>query len=285
MRWIYRRAKMSPEIIAATIFFLTYTGIALGGIPGLAIDTTGIALRGAIAMLATGILNDNEAFKAIDAPTILLLYSLMVLSAQFTVGGFYTKVALSVVRFVTRPEVFLLALIFTSAFLSAVIANDIVCLAFTPVICVAAVRASLNPIPFVLALSCASNIGSAATIMGNPQNMLIGQVGALNFGRFVLWCLPPTIVSLVALYFIILVMYRGKWRDESFVLNKNADGWPKYDFHQSAKALALTAVLILLFFTSIPREVSALTIAGIILCSRKMETRSILSLPDPDAVF
>ena len=271
---------MSPDIIAAIIFLLTYTGIALGSIPGLAIDRTGIALLGAIGMLATGVLNDNEAFKAIDAPTILLLYSLMVLSAQFTVGGFYTKVALSIVRFVTKPAVFLFALIFTSAFLSAVIANDIVCLAFTPVICVAAVRASLNPIPFILALSCASNIGSAATIMGNPQNMLIGQVGGLSFGSFVLWCLPPTLVSLVALYFIILVMYRGKWRDESFVLSKNADGWPKYDSHQSAKALALTVVLILLFFTSIPREVSALTIAGIILCNRKMTTRSILSLVD-----
>ncbi|MGO9572671.1 MAG: SLC13 family permease [Desulfomonilaceae bacterium] len=271
---------MSPEIIAATIFFLAYTGIALGSIPGLAIDRTGIALLGAIAMLATGILNDNEAFKAIDAPTVLLLYSLMVLSAQFTLGGFYTRVALSIVRFVTRPEVFLLALIFTSALLSAVIANDIVCLAFTPVICVAAVRASLNPIPFVLALSCASNIGSAATIMGNPQNMLIGQVGALQFGRFVLWCLPPTVISLVVLYFIILGMYRGKWRDDSIVLSKTADGWPKYDPRQSAKALILTAVLIVLFFTGIPREVSALTMAGIILCNRKMTTRSILSLVD-----
>ena len=271
---------MSPDIIAAIIFFVTYTGIALGSIPGLAIDRTGIALLGAIAMLATGILNDDEAFKAIDAPTILLLYSLMVLSAQFTLGGFYTKVALSIVRFVTRPEMFLFALIFTSAFLSAVIANDIVCLAFTPVICVAAVRASLNPIPFVLALSCASNIGSAATIMGNPQNMLIGQVGALRFGGFVLWCLPPTIVSLVVLYFIIVVMYRGKWRDGSIVLNENADGWPQYDFHQSAKALALTAVLIVVFFTGIPREVSALTVAGIILCNRRISTRSILSRVD-----
>jgi len=122
-------------------------------------------------MLTTGTLTEIESLKAIDAPTILLLYSLMVLSAQFTLGGFYTRVALGIVKFVTRPEVFLLALISSSALLSAVVANDIVCLAFTPVICVAAVRASLNPIPFVLALACASNIGSAATIMGNPQNM------------------------------------------------------------------------------------------------------------------
>jgi len=271
---------MSLEIIAAVVFFMTYTGIALGSIPGLAIDRTGIAVLGAIAMLITGTLSENEALKAINAPTILLLYSLMVLSAQFTLGGFYTKVALSIVRFVARPEVFLFALIFSSALLSAVVANDIVCLAFTPVICVSLIRASLNPIPFVLALSCSSNIGSAATIMGNPQNMLIGQVGGLHFREFVLWCLPPTMISLAALYLIILIMYRGKWRDGSIVLSKNAEGWPKYDSHQSAKALVLTTVLIVLFFTGIPREVSALTVAGIILCSRKMTTRSILRLVD-----
>jgi len=87
-------------------------------------------------------------------------------------------------------------------------------------------------------------------------------------------------ISLAALYLIILIMYRGKWRDGSIVLSKNAEGWPKYDSHQSAKALVLTTVLIVLFFTGIPREVSALTVAGIILCSRKMTTRSILRLVD-----
>lgn len=271
---------MSPDIVAATIFSMTYAGIALGRIPGLAIDRTGIALLGAIAMLTTGMLNEGEAFKSINAPTILLLYSLMVLSAQFTLGGFYTRVALGIVKFVTRPQVFLFVLIFSSACLSAILANDIVCLTFTPVICVAAVWACLNPVPFVLALACASNIGSAATIIGNPQNMLIGQIGALQFGKFVSWCLPPTIISLLMTYFIILIMYRGKWRAQSCKLNDGSDGWPKYDFHQSAKGLILTAVLIVLFFTDIPREFSALTIAGIILCSRKMATRTILSLVD-----
>jgi len=75
-------------------------------------------------------------------------------------------------------------------------------------------------------------------------------------------------------------MYRGKWQDGSIVLSKNAYEWPKYDSYQSAKALILATVLIVLFFTSIPREFSALTIAGILLCSRKMTTRSILGLVD-----
>ena len=138
---------MSPDIIAALIFFVTYTGIALGAIPWLTVDRTGIAVLGAIAMLITGTLNEHEAIKAINGPTILLLYSLMVLCAQFTVGGFYTKVAMGITRFAPRPAVFLFALIFTSALLSAVLANDIVCLAFVPVICVAATTAFLNPVP------------------------------------------------------------------------------------------------------------------------------------------
>ncbi len=271
---------MGFDIIATVIFFVTYTAIALGNIPGLALDRTGFALLGAIAMLATGALEEAEAIRAINVPTILLLYSLMVLSAQFTLGGFYTKVALSIAKSVARPEVFLFALILSSALLSAIVANDVVCLAFTPVVCVAVIRASMNPVPFILAISCASNIGSAATIMGNPQNMLISQVGGLEFGRFLLWCLPPSVISLAALYFIMLVMYRGKWRDKSTGLSPEADGWPGYDPHQSGKALLLTAVLIILFFTGIPREISSLTVAGIILCSRKMTTRSILNLVD-----
>ena len=271
---------MGPDTIAAIIFFLTYAGIALGSIPGLAIDRTGIALLGAIAILATGTLNDVEAFKAIDASTILLLYSLMVLSAQFTVGGFYTRVALGITKYVTKPETFLVVLAFTSALLSALIANDIVCLAFAPVICVSAARASLNPVPFLIGLACASNIGSASTIMGNPQNMMIGQIGGLQFGKFVLWCLPPSLLSLVATCLIIVGMYRGKWLDGPPGPDRMPLDWPKYDPHQSRKAIILTAVLIVLFFTKIPRELSGLTVAGIILCSRKITTRSILSLVD-----
>lgn len=272
---------MNFEIAAAAIFILTYGGIALGSIPGLAIDRTGIALLGAIAMLITGTLSEAEAFRAINLPTILLLYSLMVLSAQFTLGGFYTRTALRIVKYMARPEVFLLALIFSSAILSAILANDVVCLAFTPVVCVVASRAALNPIPFILALACSSNIGSAATIMGNPQNMLIGQVGRLEFGRFLLWCLPPSLISLGALFVIIAGMYRGKWRMKPGREKPPApERWPGYDAHQSTKAVLFAAVLIVLFFTKIPREFSSLTIAGIILCSRKMSTRSILGLVD-----
>jgi Na+/H+ antiporter NhaD/arsenite permease-like protein len=271
---------MNHEISALTIFLVSYIGIALGSFPRLAIDRTGITLLGAIAMLATGTLNETEVFSAINLPTILLLYSLMVLSAQFTIGGLYTRVALSLTQFMEKPERFLFMIMATSAVFSAFIVNDIVCLAFTPVICVSLLRASLNPVPFLIGLACASNIGSAATIIGNPQNMLIGQIGGLHFGKYMLWCTPPTVLALAAAYFIIVFLYRGKWKGTASRSSAITGGWADYNSHQNEKGIILAAILIISFFTPIRRELVALVIAGILLCSRKITTRSLLGLVD-----
>jgi Na+/H+ antiporter NhaD/arsenite permease-like protein len=262
------------------IFLLTYAGVALGRIPGLALDRTGIALLGAIAMVSLGAVSTHEAVNAIDLPTILLLYALMVVSAQFRLAGFYTWVALKVARQLDRPGRFLLLLMLTSAGLSAVLANDIVCLAFTPVLTVTLTQRSLHPVPYLVALAVSSNIGSAATIIGNPQNMLIGQVGNLDFRDFFLWNLSPALASLAAAYGIIRVLSRNcpPWAGPS--LEEAHGTWPSRDAHQSRKALFYTGVLLVLFFTPVPRHMAALAVAACLLCSRRMKTRSILGLVD-----
>ncbi len=280
--------------LAAFIFSATYIGVALGGVPGLAIDRTGIALLGAIAMVATGALLPKEAAKAIDIPTILLLYSLMVVAAQLKLGGFYSRAAVWINRFIKKPGVFLGVLMLVSSVLSALLANDIVCLAFTPVLCQSLLGAGLDPLPFLLGLACAANLGSAATIIGNPQNMLIGQVARLGFGKFLLWCTPPSALSLAACYAVILLLYRGKWHgknknrntqparaEEKLALFPPDDSrGPQYDRHQTRKGLLITAALIAMFFTPVPRELSAIVAAGVLLASRKIPTRSILGLVD-----
>ncbi len=259
---------------------ITYAGIALGGVPGLALDRTGIALLGAIAMIATGELSVHKAVLSIDMPTILLLYGLMVLSSQFTLSGFYTWVALRLTAFLKRPGGFLLSVMCASALLSAVLMNDIVCLAFTPVLAVSLLNAGLNPVPFLIGMVAASNIGSAATIIGNPQNMLIGQLGRLHFGHFLLWCGPPSALALGAAYLIIRTTYKTDLAKTPATGKIIGTSWPAFDRHQSMKGIAATVVLIALFFTSVPREISAICIAGILLCSRSMHTRSILGLVD-----
>jgi Na+/H+ antiporter NhaD/arsenite permease-like protein len=266
--------------VVLVVAAITYAGIAIGGIPGLAVDRTGIALIGAICMIATGELSTHNAVMSIDMTTILLLYGLMVLSSQFRLGGFYTQVAIRLTSLLQRPRRFLLAVMSASALLSAVLMNDIVCLAFTPVLTLSLLSAGLNPAPFLIGLAAASNIGSASTIIGSPQNMLIGQLGSLHFGRFLLWCGPPSLMALTSSYLIIGSIYRDDLAKTPSP-GARADGaWPAFDRYQSAKGIAATAILIGLFFTPVPREISAICIAGILLCSRSMHTRSILGLVD-----
>lgn len=267
--------------IALTIFSLAYFGIALGKIPGLIIDRVGVALLGAIGMVVFGVVTPERAVGSIDLPTILLLYSLMIISAQLRLGGFYTWIAFKIVPFYTHPRIFLLIIMLVSALLSAILANDIVCFAFTPVLALSLIEAELNPLPFLIGLAVSSNIGSAATIIGNPQNMLIGQTGHLDFAKFFFWCSPPSLLALFAGYLIILWIYRKRIFDQGKPAYIRRDQ-PMQAFNewQTSKGIFAILILITLFFSSIPREISAIGIAGILLCSRKMKTRDIIGLVD-----
>jgi Na+/H+ antiporter NhaD/arsenite permease-like protein len=258
---------------------LTYVGIALGRFPGLALDRTGMALLGAIAMVALGVLTPSQALHAVDAPTLLLLYALMVLSAQLRLGGFYTWTALHLTNLMQRPLRFLALMMLTTATISAFVANDIVCLAFTPVLTTSLLRRGLQPVPFLLGLVMACNIGSAATLIGNPQIMLIGQATGAPFAAYSAWCIPPSLLSLAAAWGIIALMHRSRL----FQPPREPDGPIEnvaFNPWQTSKGLAVFAMLIVLFFTPIPREWSALSLAGMLLCSRRMHTRSILGLVD-----
>ncbi len=268
------------EQLALIVFLVTYAGVAIGGIPGLALDRTGIALLGAIAMVVAKVLNTRQAFDAIDTSTILLLYALMVISAQFKLSGFYTRVAVRLTGLMARPRLFLLAVMAAAGLLSAFLTNDIICLAFTPILCAAILEVKLNPVPFLIGLAAASNIGSAATMIGNPQNMLLGQVGRLSFLDFSRFCLPPVLVSLAGAYGILLWLYRKQLPACHDNFRSPDRAYPAFSRHQTAKGLAVVLVLVALFLTRLPRELSAIALAGFLLCSRRMKTRSLLGLVD-----
>lgn len=264
------------------IFIATYIGVAIGRIPGLSLDRTGIALLGAIAMIVAGTISFPQAAAAVDLPTIVLLYALMVVSAQLRLGGFYTRTAFQIASVLVYPRFFLLVCMLTSAVLSAVLANDIICLSFTPVLTLALQSARRNPVPYLLGLAVASNIGSAATIIGNPQNMLIGQVGRLAFDRFFFWCAPPAAAALLLSYLLLCLFFRKDFnlrqetRDEAAILQT----LPRFDRWQSAKGLIVVGLLMALFLTPVPREMSAIAAAGVLLCSRRMKSRDMLQLVD-----
>ncbi len=262
------------------IFLVTYAGVATGRFPRLAIDRTGIALLGALAMVLAGGITPVQAWEAIHIPALLLLYGLMIISAQLRLGGFYTWLALGVTRWVDHPPRFLLGLMLISGLLAAILANDIICLAFTPVLAVALRRKRLNPLPFLLGLAMATNLGSAATLIGNPQSMLIGQLGGLSFGRFFLWCAPPSLSGMLATYAIIAIRFRRHWHDDQPRGDWAEPDWPSLHVWQSSKGLVAALAAVLLLLLGFPRALSILTIAAVLLLSRRMHTRNMLALID-----
>jgi Na+/H+ antiporter NhaD/arsenite permease-like protein len=266
--------------LAAGVFVLVYAGMILGEIPGLALDRTGIALLGAIAVVATGRLTVDQAWRAIDVHTLALLFGLMVMSAQFRLGGFYAETVRRIGAHAGAPETLLLWVILAAGAMSSVLANDIVCLAMAPILIDVCARRHLTPFPFLIGLACASNVGSAATLIGNPQNMFIGESLQLSFGGYMLDGGPPAVLSLAATWLILRWQWRGRWVDEGQPRIDRRQP-PLFDRWQTAKGLVLLALTVAAFLaTSWPRDVIALGIAGVLLLSRRMASREMLALVD-----
>jgi len=266
------------DLTVLGIFVFVYLGMILGRIPGLALDRTGIALLGAIALLATGRITAQEAWDAVHVPTIVLLLGLMVVSAQFRLGGFYTFTTRRLAATDRRPEILLALLIAVTGVLSALLANDIVCLAMTPVLVEGCAKRGIDPLPFLLALACAANVGSAATLIGNPQNMLIGQKLQLSFQGYLLDAGVPSVLGLVVVWWVVQRGAKGNWHKVISIPEIEA---PTFDMWQTAKGFSVVGCLVLLFLlTDWPRDVLALAAGGLLLTSRKMASRHILGLVD-----
>jgi Na+/H+ antiporter NhaD/arsenite permease-like protein len=272
---------MTATVLA--IFVVVYLGMILGGLPYLQLDRTGVALLGAIAIIGVGDLSPEQAALSVHLPTILLLFSFMVLSAQMRLGGFYTWVTLRIAALPLAPGALLAAMMGMVAALSAVFSNDIVCLAVAPVLADACARRGLNAVPFLIGLACAANVGSAATLIGNPQNMLIGQVLNLHFADYLRHSIVPVLLGLAASWAIIAWQLRsdGTAHAEPAFTERRAEPGQELDPWQTAKGLAVALALIAVFlFTDWPREVAALTGAGLLLMSRKLHSTKMLGLVD-----
>ena len=172
--------------LVVAVFVATYVGMAVGRVPPFKLDRSGIALVALVVLLASGRVAERQAGAAIDMPTLLLLFALMIVSAQFQAAGLYRVAAARVAAAKGSADRLLLLTVVVAGLLSAVLANDIVVFAMTPVVAEGVRARGLDPRPFLLGLAGAANAGSAMTIIGNPQNILIGQVGGLDFWRFLL---------------------------------------------------------------------------------------------------
>ena len=274
---------MAPDAVNITliVFGVVYLGMIIGRWPFFQLDRTGIALLGAIVLVVFGVVDEGQALASLDLPTLLLLFAFMVISAQLRLGGFYSRIGLLLLRRPMAPSMLLAATILLTGFFSAIFTNDIICLAMAPVLLRGCRELSLNAVPFLLAVACSANIGSAATLIGNPQNILIGQALSLSFGSYLRFSLAPVTFSLILCWLVISTQYRNRF---TVRLTSNLPQLPppvEFDAWQATKGLAITGLLLVCFlFLPWPRELVALTGCGMLLLSRRMRSRQMLGLVD-----
>ena len=195
-----------PEL-ALPIFLLTYVVVALGRLPGWRIDRAGAALVGAAAMIACGALDFDEALAALDADTLVLLFGMMIVVASLRLSGFFRVVEAAAVRRARHPLVLLVAIVGVSAGLSAFLVNDTICLVLTVPVLELVLRLGRPPLPYLLAVAMAANIGSVATLTGNPQNMIVGSLSGIAYGDFAAALWPVAAVGCGLLILVLVLAF------------------------------------------------------------------------------
>jgi Na+/H+ antiporter NhaD/arsenite permease-like protein len=268
--------------IVLIVLILTYAGMAAGRIAWLQVDRTGIALLAVIALLVSGEMNLDEFGTNVDLPTLALLFAMMIISAQFAESGFIDFCARTFTSTRHGTTVLLALTVAIGGALSAVLANDILIMTMAPLLIVGARARGCDPRPFAIALAASTNAGSAATLIGNPQNILVGEIGRLNFWRFINICGLPALVSLITVFVVVWLQWRR--RIYAGELPDPPDLPPviahPFDRNQVIKGAVALAALLVLFLTPLPREVGALFIAAVLLANRKIASRTMIATVD-----
>ncbi len=253
------------QIITAVIVLLTYAAIAVGKVPLLRMNRATIALTGAVALVLIGAMTEQQALDAIDVGTILLLGAMMVINVHLRLAGFFRYVTSRTLRWARTPHMLLAVIIASSGVLSALFLNDPICLMLTPLIVDVTRRLQRNIEPYLIALGIASNIGSVATITGNPQNLIIGQASGIPYLRFAAILTPVALVGLVIAWIVIVLLYREEFRGTLPVVELPP---PRPYSPLLNRVLIVAFALLIAFLIGVPVVTAACAAAGILLISR-----------------
>ena len=271
---------INPELLsdarifaAYAIFIGSYCVFALGKFPWMKIDRPGAAIIGGVLMVAFRIVGAQQALQSIDFATIVLLFSMMVVVANLRLGLFFERVAEWIVRHI-HPHHLLPTVIFTCGLLSAFLVNDIVCLTMTPFVLHMARALRLRPAPYLIAVATASNIGSVATITGNPQNMLIGSLSGISYADFMTHLGPIAVVSLFLNWVVIYLLQLKRAGDR--VLVERALSAPEFQHEPMRKKPVAVLVLVLGgFLSGVPPAMIAAIGAALLLITRTVDPKRV----------
>jgi len=260
-------------MVAILIFLGTYLVLVIGRLPWSRVDRTGGCIIGASLMIFFGVLDVKQAVAAVDFDTIFLLFGMMIVVANLRLSGFFGAVAERVVEHAHGAFVLLVAIVLVAGFFSAFFVNDTMCLVLTPLVLEVTRRLRRNALPYLLAVAMGANIGSVATITGNPQNMMIGSFSGIHYRAFAAALSPVALAGLVLTVATIAVVYRREFRRQEKVVlearpvrTNRALLW---------KSLAVSAGMIGFFFAGWPVPKVALMAGAVLLLTRSVKPEKI----------
>jgi Na+/H+ antiporter NhaD/arsenite permease-like protein len=274
------RHPMMPAVetrlaLPLAIFAFTYLVFVIGKFPGLQLDRTGAALAGGLLMVLSGSLSEQQALAAIDFHTIGLLLGMMIIVANLRVSGAFALVARWLLKRAHSGYGLLAMTVLVSGVLAAFFINDVVCLSLAgPLIEVARIL-EIDAAPLLLALATGSNIGSVATITGNPQNMIVAGFAGIGYGAFAIRLAPVALVGLVADYAVIAWIYRARLSRIERREDLNLPGPPPEQRWHLIKSSIVAAIVLVLFAMGYPTHLVALSGGAALLFTRRMDPQSI----------
>ncbi len=272
---------MNPHsAIALAIFALTYFVIAVGKLPFLHIDRTGAAMAGAVAMVAAGVLSEHAALDAVDFHTIVLLLGMMIVVANLRLSGAFQLFARALLDRAQSGYGLLAMTVAAAGVLAAFFINDVVCLALTPLLIDATEMLGAEPMPFLLALATASNIGSAATITGNPQNMIVAGFAHLGYTPFAIHIAPSAILGLAIDFAVLAIVYRGSLGKLHRKATAESPAPPRANRPLMIKSTAIAVAALGLFIAGYPTHLVAMGAGVILLFTRRIKPERVYGLID-----
>lgn len=266
------------ELLAIVIFCLTYLLISGRQVRILPLNRPAAALLGTVMMVAFGVLTPQEAYHAVDYDTLVLLLGMMIISAYLFLAGFFDWAADWILRRAKTPQALLRHLIFASGILSAVLVNDVACLMLTPLVVTVMVRGRLPLVPYLLALAMSSNLGSVATLVGNPQNMIIGHLSRISFLQFSASMVPVALAGLAVQYALLHLGFRKILREA--VIHRPTAPPPPLDRRLLILTFAVLALVFAGFVAGFNLAWTALAGGALVMVLAKRDTHPVLKLVD-----
>lgn len=265
----------NPTIIPILIVGFTYIGIAIGRIPKFRTNRTTISLMGVGLLVLVNQVSIDDFVSFIDMDTIILLFAMMIINANLRLAGFFQFAAGQIIKFARSPKILLILVIFLSATLSAIFLNDTICLMMTPFIIDITQSLKRNPIPYLIGLTTAANIGSTATLTGNPQNMIIGIASGISYFDFLIALAPIAILGSLSVFLILVLLYRKEFGDGTFEIQDEK----RVRIYKPlfTKSLMIILGLLFAFLLGVPVSTAAFIAAAILLLTRRLSPNKVFA--------